>query len=408
MKIIVVTYGSRGDVQPAIALGSALEDAGHTVVLAGPPEHEAWARDHVCVYRPMGGNFQSNVQGFPDPHTLKAAFGFIRLMRQEVRVQFSQLPEIVRDGDLVLGTSVAFGAHSAAELAGLPYGFVVLCPQILPSNQHPPLFMKRHDLPGWINQAAWRISFRLDNLTIRGVINRERQWLGLPPVQNAWQHLLGERVLVASDPVLGVIPDDVPLSVRQVGHLTLQAKVGLSEEVERFLGAGPAPIYAGFGSMFSSKPERFLDLALQAARSVGRRLIAASGWSRRVQENVGEDCLIVDEVPHSLLFPRVAAVVHHGGSGTTAAAARAGVPQVIVPHIMDQYYWAHSVWERGLGPKPIQRNRLSARRLSEALEACLQDEKMRRRAEEVGSALRNEDGVAQAVKTIESGSFRGD
>jgi UDP:flavonoid glycosyltransferase YjiC (YdhE family) len=385
MRIILVTYGSRGDVQPAIALGSALESAGHTVVLAGPPEHEVWARTHCCTYRPIGGNFQSNVQAFPDPHTLRAAYGFIRLIRQEVRVQFSQLPDIIRDGDLVLGTSLVFGAPSAAELAGLPYGFMALCPQILPSKEHPPLFINNHRMGPRVNCAAWRIASQVDRFTIRGVINRERRRLGLAPIRDAWQHLLGKRVIVGSDRALGEIPNDVCTLVRQVGHFTLQEKAGLSKEMERFLDAGPAPIYAGFGSMFSSEPQKVIGLVLAATRSVGRRVIAASGWSRRVEENLGEDCLVVGEVPHSLLFPHVAAVVHHGGSGTTASAVRAGVPQVIVPHIMDQYYWAHSIWSRGLGPKPVPRNRLSAGRLSEALEVCLRDEKMQRRAEDMGN-----------------------
>ena len=407
MKIILVTYGSRGDVLPVLALATALNRSGHEAIVAGPPEHEARARTHHCPFRPIGGNFKSKVQGFPDPHTLRAAFGFVRLVREEARVQFSRLPDAVNDADLVLGASLAFAAHSAAELAGVPYGFIALCPQILPSAHHPPLFVKNHGLSSWMNRTAWGVASRLDNVTLRGVINRQRRHLGLPHIPNAWNHLLGDRVMVASDAALGGIPDDVSQLARQVGHFALEPKGKLTSEVEGFLASGPAPIYAGFGSMFSRNPEKIMRLVLQAARSVGRRVIVARGWSDRVEGSPGEDCLIVDEVHHPLLFPRVAAVVHHGGSGTTATAARAGVPQVIVPHILDQFYWANRVFSGGLGPKSIPRNRLNAGRLSEAFKQCLTDGQMRQRAEDLGRGLRNENGLARAVETIESGFFLG-
>jgi len=406
-EILLITYGSLGDVLPVLALATALNRSGHEVIVAGPPEHEARASTHHCPFRPIGGNFKSKVQGFSDPHTLRAAFGFVRLMRQEARAQFSQLPDAVNNADLVLGASLAFGAHSAAELAGVPYGFIALCPQILPSADHPPLFVKSHGLPSWMNRAVWKIAFRMDNVTLRGVINRERCRLGLPHIPNAWNHLLGERVIVASDAALGGMPDDLSQSVRQVGHFALEPKGSLTPEVEEFLDSGPAPIYAGFGSMFSRKPKKIAALVLQSARSVGRRVIVARGWSDRVEGNLGKDCLIVDEAHHAPLFPRVAAVVHHGGSGTTATAARAGVPQVIVPHILDQFYWANSVFSGGLGPKPIPRNRLNAGRLSKAFKQCLRDGRMRQRAEDLGRALQNENGLGQAIETIESGFFLG-
>jgi UDP:flavonoid glycosyltransferase YjiC (YdhE family) len=182
----------------------------------------------------------------------------------------------------------------------------------------------------------------------------------------------------------------------------------LSSKVEQFLESGSPPIYAGFGSMISRKPGKILRLIVQAARAVGRRVVVARGWSERVDENLGDDCLVVDEAPHPLLFPRVSAVVHHGGSGTTASAARAGIPQVIVPHILDQYYWANAVWSRGLGPEPIPRNRLSGKRLSAALRECLCDEEMHQRVEELGRTLRGENGLARAVEIIESGFFHRD
>jgi UDP:flavonoid glycosyltransferase YjiC (YdhE family) len=176
----------------------------------------------------------------------------------------------------------------------------------------------------------------------------------------------------------------------------------LAGEVEAFLDAGPPPVYVGFGSMPVPRPERMGELLEEAARSTGRRLVVSGGWSALPADGCLGDCLFVDDVPHALLFPRVAAAVHHGGSGTVATAARAGVPQIVFPYMSVQFAWRSQVRKLGLGPNGGLLRMLSARSLSRAVLECLGNDRYKGRAEEVASAIRATDGVALTVRAVES------
>ena len=176
----------------------------------------------------------------------------------------------------------------------------------------------------------------------------------------------------------------------------------LDAEVEAFLDSGPPPVYVGFGSMPVPHAESMGQLLADAARTTGRRLVVASGWGGPKGTARQGDCLFVEDVPHALLFPRVAAVVHHGGSGTVATAARAGVPQIVLPYMSDQFMWRSQVVKLGLGPKAGLLRMLSARSLSQAIVECLGNERYKRRAEEIATAIRGTDGVELTVRAIEA------
>ena len=176
----------------------------------------------------------------------------------------------------------------------------------------------------------------------------------------------------------------------------------LDGEVEAFLDSGPPPVYVGFGSMPVPRNESLGRLLADAARTAGRRLVVASGWGGPKGTARQRDCLFVEDVPHPLLFPRVAAVVHHGGAGTVATAARAGVPQIVLPYMSDQFLWRSQVVKLGLGPKAGLLRMLSARSLSNAILECLGNEGYRRKAEEIATAIRGTDGVELTVRAVES------
>jgi UDP:flavonoid glycosyltransferase YjiC (YdhE family) len=176
----------------------------------------------------------------------------------------------------------------------------------------------------------------------------------------------------------------------------------LPGEVETFLAEGAPPVYVGFGSMPVPHPERMRTLLASAARATGRRFVVARGWSGFESAAREGDCLFVDDVPHARLFPRVAAVVHHGGSGTVAAAARAGVPQIVFPHMSDQFLWRSQVRRLGLGPSGGLLRMLSARSLSKAILECVGNERYRKNAEDVAAAIRGTDGVELTVRAVEA------
>jgi UDP:flavonoid glycosyltransferase YjiC (YdhE family) len=167
-----------------------------------------------------------------------------------------------------------------------------------------------------------------------------------------------------------------------------------------FLESGPPPVYIGFGSMGNRKPAETTDLVLDALRRIDQRAILLSGWGGLHETDLPDSVFMIDSVPHSWLFSRVAAIVHHGGAGTTAAALRSGSPSVIVPFFGDQPFWGRRVAELGVGPSPIPRQKLTAERLARAIRQALTDNEMRQRAAQLGSRIRLEDGIARAAAVI--------
>jgi UDP:flavonoid glycosyltransferase YjiC (YdhE family) len=399
---MLAAYGSRGDVQPVLALALKLREAGHEVLMCAPPEQVSWVEGFGCPCQASGSNLHGLFDNFPAPYTLKAIHAFLRFMKQETRVQFHQLPEIFMGADLILGASLVFGAPSVAEALGIPYRFIAFCPQLLSSSQHPSWALRNHNLPPWVNRLSWWALNHIDNYNFRAIINKERHRIGQQPINDVWDYLLGDHVLVASDPVLARVPGDVEKPYTQLGYFHLPQPAQPHDSLEAFLESGSPPVFVGFGSMPDTDPDATTSMLVAAARAAGQRVIISSGWAKLGRVEFDEDCHVVVDVPHLLLFPRVSVVVHHGGAGTTAAAARAGVPQIIIPHVLDQYYWAKQIHRAGLGPKPIWRSRLTTDGLAEAIHDCVSNHVMRQRAHEVSGVLQMQDSLSEAIKLIES------
>ena len=407
MKIVIATCGTRGDIQPLMALGRALNRRGHQALIAAPPENGAWVEDCGCAFQALGSDFTALLSTYPQVHTLKPMISFLGILRREIRKQLFQLPDIIEGADLVLGASLCCGLHSAAESRGIPYGYVAMAPQILPSAHHPFVALKSQNLPPWLNRLSWDMARLLDRMNFTALLNRERRRLNLAPVKDILRHILGRHVIVASDPVMAEVPPDVALDNIQTGYLHLQTNQRLPERLEKFLSAGPAPIYFGFGSM-STRGQEGLVASIQASlRLTGQRGILSGFRFDATGVTDSENCIFVEEVPHPHLFTRLAAVVHHGGSGTTATAAWAGVPQIIVPHILDQYYWGERVFRCRLGPKPIRRSQLTAERLANAINQCVGGPGYYDRASRVAEEIGKQDSLRLAVDYIEKTYFNG-
>jgi len=234
---------------------------------------------------------------------------------------------------------------------------------------------------------------------------RQRQ-LGLPPLRR-WIHY-GTRWQARMPVVYGFSPLVVPRPPDWGRHIEITGYWFLDTPgswepppmLASFLSAGPPPVYVGFGSMISRDAERITDIVVQALRRTKQRGLLATGWGGLSQADLPEDVLLVESVPHDRIFHKVAAVVHHGGAGTTSAALRSGVPSVIVPFFFDQPFWGQRVLELGVGPPPVPYRRLSAERLADAIEAAVNDGRMRAQAAALGARIRAEDGVARAVEAI--------
>ena len=386
MKIALVACGSRGDVQPILALALGLRAAGHEVLLTVPPDFEALACEHGIEALALGPGFRNN----PEMRDASPR-SFARFIKREIREEIRELPALARGSDLLIATGLAFGGRSVAEHLGVPYRLVAFAPLAILGTDRDPLALRAG---GWIARLVV-------NLGLRGALNRERSAIGLPPVRDVLTHWAGERVIAATDPALTRLPEGAVPKAVQTGYMHLRQQGALEEALERFLGAGPVPIYVGFGSMPIARPSELVSRVVSVARAQDRRFVVLARDLPPGALAEEPRCFVTGNVPHERLFARVAAVVHHGGAGTVAAAARAGVPQIVVPLMSDQPHWRSQVVALGLGPGGPGFKRLTAGNLGRAVAACLSDPAYARRAREVAAAIAGTDGVALTVALIE-------
>lgn len=391
MRVLVAAFGTRGDVQPAVVAARALEAAGHHCECFVPPNLAGWVRGLGLQVTPVGLDY-AELSRVASEGRLVELLQTLPKLRREVGPQVDVMLAAAKRADLVLGCSVFAAGQLLADLHQVPYRFLALSPFILPSREHPAPFVKSQRLPRWLNALSWRLNEPLWNLSLGGALNRRRRALGLPPARAVWRALLSRAALLACEP--SVFPLAPPLdpheprTVQQLGALFLDEPLPLSPEVTRFLEGGPPPVYVGFGSMSDPHPARTARALVEAARRSKVRLLLSRGWAgfQLDASHRGEDVLLVGPEPHHLLFPRCAAVVHHGGIGTTQAAMRAGVPQLVLPHLLDQFYTAHRLELAGLGLGLAGRHGVTAQRLSAALDRAL-GPAVRQKAREVAARL---------------------
>jgi vancomycin aglycone glucosyltransferase len=403
MEIGLAAEGTRGDVYPMLALGERLRALGHGVRVCASPDFAEAARTRGLAFHPVGESVRAYLtekaaalHGGPLAMVREAH----RYMRRSIALQFRDLEGALLGCDLVVGAGVQLAAHSLAELRGVPYRYVAYCPAILPSPHHPPFVVESQDWPAWANRLAWWLTLGVLKLGPGPVVNGARRRLGLGRVGDIGRYMLSPRPLLAADVALAPAPGDTPMPVDQVPCLHPFEPEALPAKLEAFLDSGPAPVYLGFGSMTDPQPAETTQRILDAIRSGGGRAVLSRGWAGLGEGPLPDGVFVTDAVSHAALFPRMAAVVHHGGAGTTTTAARAGVPQILLPHVLDQFYWARRVQRLGLGPPPIPRRALTTERLAAAIAETLENEILRERTIELGEELRaraRDDGAVAAL-----------
>ncbi len=403
MKIVLATFGSRGDVQPMLALSLALQSAGHSVLLAGPPEKADWAEQLGCPYQSLGSNVTHVIDSLKDTHSVRSVLLFVRYLKQELLSQFQAFPELISGADLVLGASLVGALSSVAESMGIPYRFVLFSPSLLPSGRHPSPFCRYQGLSEFFNRMDWRLAKLFNRFTLTALINKGRKESGLRPVTDAWPHILGHGPIVASDKAVSEVPKDAKPKAVQTGYLHLDQPDRRLDELDAFLEAGPPPIYVGFGSMPKDVQRDNVSTVVKAGRAAGARIVIAKFWEGPSEFMDSDDLFFIHKYPHLKLFPRMAGIIHHGGAGTTAAAALCGVPQMVVPHLLDQYYWGHQVYRSGLGPKPIWRHRVTWQNLAKAIDELLRNHPMRQRAIAASRMINPKKSLEKTVDTVLDG-----
>ena len=401
MRVLLSSWGSRGDIEPLAALALRLRDLGAEVRVCAPPDEEfveLFARVGATLI-PLGPTTRSVAAGLKAPSP-DAAF---RLAAELVAARFETLPAAAEGCDAIVATGLMpAGARDVAESLGIRYVLATFHIFGLPSRHFAPAARPGKQSPAGEtdNRALWAQDAERVNALYAEPLNRGRAAIGLPPVDNVRDYVLTDQVWLAADPVLAPWQDLTDRDIVQTGAWILSDERPLPNELEAFLDAGEPPVYVGFGSMAMHISKDLGRVAIEATRAHGRRLILGRGWADLALTDDRDDCLTVGEVNHQALFRRVAAVVHHGGAGTTTTAALAGAPQVVVPQIVDQPHWARRVAELGIGaahegPDPTSES------LASALGTALAPE-TRARATAVAARVRTDGATVAARRLLES------
>ncbi|HEY0229345.1 MAG TPA: glycosyltransferase [Mycobacterium sp.] len=400
MRVLLSTYDSRGGVEPLLGLAVALQTLGAEALLCVPPDEEFAERaadfDVPLVF------FGESVREMNSAVTTWSEEDVRRRLLGLIDAQFDTIAPAAQDCDALLSAGLVWtgaGARSVADKLGIPYIYASYHPSHLPSTHHQPPEYAGRGMPSteFDNRVMWNLNAQNINSAFGPTLNRNRAKIGLEPVEHLREYAYTDHPWLASDPTLGPWPKPADLDVIQTGAWLLPDERPLPDDLLAFLDAGTPPVYVGFGSMPLLGANDIGRTAIEAVRAQGRRTLLARGWAGLDLIDDRDDCFVCGEVNQQALFPRVAAVVHHGGAGTTTTATRAGAPQLLIPQGADQVYWARRVTELGIGtacdgPAPPLRS------VSVALQAILTPE-THACATDVARAMRT-DGATVAAKLL--------
>ncbi len=405
MHIAIVCNDTRGGVQPYVALALGMRGAGHHVRAIAPAGLATMFTDVGIPATALSGDVQAALRdsgGAAERGTLASLVFAARHLPRVLETWMRETLAGCEGVDVITGGIGGMATGLAvAEVLGVPFVEAHLQPVGMPTDAYPGVLMPW--VPAWAGGRARRLSHRLSEVVLWGSM--------AVPVRRARQRVLGLRsvpqaqrdqpVLYGFSPEVVRVPSNGPRPRYTTGYWTLPTESDWTPpaDLAAFMAAdGPPIVSIGFGSMTSVDPTALATLARGAARDAGVRAVLLSGWGG-FDEVAGDDAVFtIDAVPHEWLFRRVAAIVHHGGAGTTGAALRAGAPSTVVPFTMDQPFWGARVAALGVGPTPIPRRRLTRDRLAAALRRSIDDAAMRSRAAALGERIRAEDGVGAAVR----------
>ncbi|MHB9031935.1 MAG: glycosyltransferase [Anaerolineae bacterium] len=376
MKITIMAVGSRGDVQPVTALGAGLQQRGHQVRLVAGDEFERLVHAAGLDFVPLGVQMHHLVAQYKDFYQLMAA------------VRGNVMKTLGTNQDAYISTFMGVSACTVARALSVPYFYAALIPGLPTRAFAHPIFPPRPLLGGWYNLLTYRMA---DNLALRSFpdtscLLREprpmylcgfsEQVVPRPPEWGEFAHITGYWFLDR--------PDYEP-----------------SPALRDFIESGPPPVVVGFGSAEGGSGRRTLDLVMEALQHTNQRGVFLTGWGSMLINDPPSNVFVTDAVPYDWLYPRAAAVVHHGGAGTMASALRAGVPSVVIPFGLDQTFWAGRVYQLGASAQPIARKNLTVERLSAAIRQAVENPHYRNAAEAIGIQIRTENGAARAADLIE-------
>ncbi len=408
--ITVLATGSRGDVQPFIAMAYALANAGYRPRVVTNRIYASWVRSYQLEVYPVSWDPREAMRLQTRLGAEKNPIRYIRCQLENTRRVYSHVQRESWEGckstDRLIFSLLSPWGYSIAEKMGVPCIAGSLHP-LEPTHAFP-MQMIPINLGSPLNWASHELSEQLLQLISGRAINRFRQDLGLsslhfPITLLGRMRREGIPLLCNLSPTVLPRPEDWPDRVHMEGYWFLPSPPDwkLPPELEDFLAKGSAPVYVGFGSLISEDPRITRSLVEETLTRVGRRGILLTGWGGfEDSHSISSQILQAADIPHGWLFERMAVIVHHGGAGTTAAALQSGIPQVIIPHMQDQPYWGKRMYELGVAPAPIHRKHLTTGNLAAAIWTAINDPDIRVRAQKIGQCIRSERGLEKTVQWI--------
>lgn len=415
MKLTIIAVGSRGDVQPIVALGRGLFDAGYAVRIVTLESFEPMVRGQGLEFFPVEGDAQAltnemmlaGMKGnglnlLSMYRGIMQTFGAITKSYQEAFAA-----DALRDSDAILSQLPGgFYGYDLAEHLHVPYTALSVIPQEATAAYPLSLLPIQFSLGRWYNRLTYALGQQLAWHPFRKSINQFRQELGLPRASFWWGNI--RRMAREGTPVIQGFSENVISTqpewrdhVHTTGYWTLdEPDWQPSEALLKFLEAGNPPVFIGFGSMPVPDPRSTTTLILKALRRSGKRGILHAGWAKLGAPALPDTVFLLDYAPYAWLFPRTAAIIHHGGSGTTGFALRSGVPSTVVPFTADQPFWGKRTHELGAGPAPVPFSKLTVENLAHAIQIMSEDTEMQQRAANLRDRMAAENGVTRAVEVV--------
>jgi sterol 3beta-glucosyltransferase len=420
MRITLLAFGSRGDVQPHIALGAGLRAAGHSARVVTHTLFEPLIRRLGLEFSPVEINPRDVVDDEAGQDWLGSGTNSLHFFQRFSRIAQPLIQQTMREcwyasqgADMLVFSPLAIGIGSSiAEKLGVPYWIGAGQPLTPTRECAIPFFPQA---PGWLpfgrglyHRSTYLWSARLFwSLLLRPMNAARREVLNLPPLPANW---LYEQLRRQAIPLLyyfspAVLPRPADWNERSqlTGYWYLddpQSDWQPSTELVTFLASGSPPLYIGFGSMHTRRATHMTGIVLTALAKTHQRAVLATGWGGIKSTELPQNIFTLDYVPHDWLFPQLSAVVHHGGAGTMAAVVRAGVPALILPFFGDQPFWGRRYHELGVTSPPIPQKRLTVEGLASAIEIAINDDTMHKRMQALSAKVREEQGVTTAVKII--------
>ena len=416
MKLTLIALGSRGDVQPIVALGRGLADIGYSVRIVTMVGFELMVREQGLDFFPVAGDAQALTselilegvkgKGLSLLHMVRGFMRTFGAITQSYHAAFAA--DALRDSDAIVSQLPGgFYGYDLAEHLRVPYIALSVIPQEVTGAYPLSLLPMQFSLGGWYNRLTYSFGQQLAWHPFRKSINAFRHQLGLPPASFWWgnmRRMKRERIPVIQGFSEHVIPRQPEWGdhVHTTGYWILdESGWQPSDSLASFLEDDDPPVFIGFGSMPVPDPRAATALILDALKRSGRRGLLHAGWAKLGQADLPDNVFSLDYAPYAWLFPRMAAIIHHGGSGTTGFALRSGVPSMVVPFTADQPFWGRRTRELGVGIAPIPFSKLTAENLSQAIETLTKDADMKIRAAHLRDAMAGENGVRVAAQLIQ-------